>query len=67
MNRAIWLLTVSVLAAVKTPPNYNGMLQYYIADLGPGYPCHPLYEKTSTWFNGDDAKDTTGSIKAVLD
>jgi hypothetical protein len=60
MNKAFLLLTVSVFALIKTPPEYNGSLQYYIADLGPGYPCHPLYEKDSTWFNGDDPKDTSG-------
>ena len=59
------MFAVTVLAAIKTPPQYNGKLEYYIADLGPGYPCHPLYTKESTWFDGDDP--TGVQIKAVLE
>ena len=36
-------------------PWYNGVgpIEYFIADLAPGYPCHPQYEASKTWFEGD--------------
>jgi len=38
------LLTAVTLAERKTPPTYNGVLEYYIADLGPAFPCHPFFD-----------------------
>ena len=29
--------------------DYNGNIQYFIADFGPTSPCHPLFERSFTW------------------
>ena len=36
-------------ALAQTPVSYNGSIQYFIADLGATFPCHPLYERSFTW------------------
>lgn len=42
-------------------------MQHYIADLGPTYPCHPMFDSDQTWFSQDDDKDDWKSIRNVLD
>lgn len=38
------LLIARVFEAVpQNPPKYNGNLEYFIADISPGYPCHKNY------------------------
>jgi|LauGreDrversion4_2_1035121.scaffolds.fasta_scaffold232949_1 hypothetical protein len=49
-----FLIFVAALAFPKTFPTYNGAIEYYIADLGPVYPCHPNFEPSSTWLHPDD-------------
>jgi hypothetical protein len=64
------LLTAAAAATVANaqggriaPPDYNGYIENYIADLAPGYPCHPLYENSKTWFDGD----TSEGIRNILE
>lgn len=50
------VLILSVLASVtlavrKEPPRYNGDLKYFIADLGPSFPCHPHFDSLTTYFD----------------
>ena len=50
-------MTAAVLIAanaVFAQDNYNGNIQYFIADLGPTSPCHPLYERSYTWVDTAD-------------
>ena len=54
--------TVANAQGKVAPPDYNGYIENYIADLAPGYPCHPLYENTVTWFDGD----TTEGVRNIL-
>jgi hypothetical protein len=46
-------LTQDATAQRYDAPWYNGNIEYFIADLGPGYPCHPMYEASRTWFEAD--------------
>ena len=40
--------------------SYNANIQYFIADLGPTSPCHPLYDRGYTWVttSNDQEADT---------
>ena len=62
---------VALIAAVTAEPaggpSYNGDLKYFIADLGPSFPCHPLYSRTDTWFFADDADEGFLGIRTILD
>ena len=46
-------LTQKATAQRYDAPWYNGQIEYFIADLAPGYPCHPQYEASKTWFEAD--------------
>jgi len=37
-------------------------MKHFIADLGPSFPCHPLYDEANTWF---DIENPTGNHYAV--
>ena len=62
------LATIAILAAQHAfaqraePKLYNGYIEYFFADLGPSYPCHPLYEDSRTWFGAD----TTNGVRNLL-
>lgn len=56
-----------ITAFPKTPPVYNGNLEYFIADLGPAYPCHPFFDSWATWFDPEDDEDSYKNIRDVLD
>ena len=70
MIRKTDLLTAALLGAVSadpaTPPKYNGQLKLFIADIGPMYPCHPMYDRSWTDANALDQGDDFGGIRAVL-
>ena len=51
----------------QTPPVYNGNLQYFIADVAPGYPCHKNYFYDDTWFFADDSTNNWQHIRKILD
>ena len=57
------LLAISVIAQDEevadaepesTLQEYNGNIKYFIADLGPTSPCHPLYERSYTFVDTTD-------------
>ena len=56
MKRAflINLLLPLFYAEPVKPPKYNGNLEYFIADVAPGFPCHKNYNYDDTWFFADD-------------
>ena len=59
------MTTASVLISVTAVNTvYNGDIRYFLADLGPTYPCHPLYERDMTWI---DSNTAGASIKYVLE
>ena len=61
------LLVLSAFCVPMTPPTYNGNLQLFIADLGPAYPCHPLYDFDETWFYPDNTANQNLTIRKILD
>lgn len=36
-----YIMAAVTIAAPSESPVYNGQLKYFIADLGPTFPCHP--------------------------
>ena len=68
MEKAILLnfLARLVIGEPKIPPVYNGNLQYFIADVAPGYPCHKNYYYDDTWFFADDDNSNWLGIRNVL-
>ena len=60
------LLLPLILAEPKTPPKYNGQLEYFIADVAPGYPCHKNFNYDDTWFFSDDKTNDWQGIRKVL-
>ena len=58
-------ILVSVTAIVKT--KYNGDMRFFFADLGPTYPCHPLYERDFTWIGADEENPKVSSVRFVLE
>ena len=54
--------------AIKAPDQiYNGYIEHFIADIGPGYPCSPYYEFASTWFKGDTDEGIRTILRAVVE
>jgi hypothetical protein len=60
------LLISFCTAEPKTPPVYNGDLEYYIADLSSGYPCSPYFNSEITWFSPDAEGNTYRGIRDML-
>ena len=42
--------------------SYNAKMVYFLGDLGPTFPCHPLYDRTYTWISSDNDQ----SVEAIL-
>ena len=54
MNRrtqTVLLLTMLGALEATQAASYNGIIEYFIADIGTTYPCHPLYDRAYTWIN----------------
>jgi len=60
-------LTATCFAQKAPEQIYNGYIEHFIADLGPGYPCSPFYEKETTWFRGDDPDAIRAILTAVVE
>lgn len=43
------MATSALILEAKAQVSYNANMQYFIADLGPTSPCHPLYDRGYTW------------------
>lgn len=69
MKKLILIPLLALLAAGVpiSPPVYNGNLKLFIADLGPAYPCHPLYDFDETWFYPDNTANQNLTIRKILD
>ena len=48
----------SLLLSLAAAQTYNGNLEYFIADLGPTFPCHPKYERAYTWIDIANDQET---------
>ena len=42
-------------------------MQYFIADLGPTSPCHPLYERSYTWIDTADNEAVDRVLQSLFD
>lgn len=69
MKKLILIPLLALLASGVpiSPPVYNGNLKLFIADLGPAYPCHPLYDFDETWFYPDNTANQNLTIRKILD
>ena len=64
------LTCISILVSIVTGATrtyYNSDMRFFIADLGPTYPCHPLYERDYTWIESDNSNPSTSSVRYVLE
>ena len=60
--------SVAALAATQAQAvEYNGTMQYFIADLGPTSPCHHLYEQSYTWVDLYDVELLDRTLNAIVD
>ena len=59
---------VAALVATQTQAvEYNGTIQYFIADLGPTSPCHHLYEQSYTWVDLYDVELLDRTLNSIVD
>ena len=45
---------------------YNGDMQYFIADLGPTSPCHPLYDRGYTWITTSSNNEVDAILEGLV-
>ena len=45
---------------------YNAKMQYFIADLGPTSPCHPLYDRAYTWITTSNDQEVDSILEGLV-
>ena len=53
-STALLSLAIVGQTQAQVSVDYNGDMLYFLGDLGPTFPCHPLYERTYTWISSDN-------------
>ena len=64
--RAKTMVSLAQMLAISAA-SFNGDIQYFIADLGPTSPCHPLYEQSYTWVETEDADSLDRVLNGLAD
>ena len=64
---SIILSIFAVLSTAAARNIYNGDMRFFLADLAPTYPCHPLYERDYTWIQSDEENPDRSQVRFVLE
>lgn len=52
-SSALVALAIAGQTQAQVDVSYNSKMLYFLGDLGPTFPCHPLYERSYTWISSD--------------